>query len=197
MRITRPFLPLCLMATLLISGCESTPAIPPVQMSQDDAFNLLVRADIAAFQRAQQCAGTSFEFHIVPTRASAVEWQATSGFSNVASFTVRLEAVSPTTTRTIIEIPADPQGGEMYDGTKHYERAYFQQPLRPAIQELIDSALEKRPFDAMRLLGSRVADPACSGQQSGPVVTSNTTQQPATQAPAPAATATPTIITTI
>jgi hypothetical protein len=39
----------------------------------------------------------------------------------------------------------------MYDGKQAYDHPAFFQPLRPAVQELIDSAMEQRSYNKKRI----------------------------------------------
>ena len=54
-------------------------------------------------------------------------------------------------TQATIVVPKAADGGEIYDGKQHYSHPALMQPLRPAVQEMIDAAMEKRPFDWHRL----------------------------------------------
>ena len=164
MKITSRIPAISLLPAILLSGCQQQPVVVAWPLTQAEAFSRLQHADIAGFARAETCGGVNLEFVANPKGDKAIEWQANSGFNRVASFTVRLEAAGPNATTALIEVPADPQGGEIYDGSKHYPRPMLQQPLRPAIQELIDSAMEQRAFDAMKLAGQITPDPACGGK---------------------------------
>jgi hypothetical protein len=68
----------------------------------------------------------------------------------VASFSVSLSQTDNGTQTTIV-VPKADDGGEIYDGKQHYSHPALMQPLRPAVQELIDAAMEHRPFDWHRL----------------------------------------------
>jgi hypothetical protein len=67
-----------------------------------------------------------------------------------------------------IDVPAAPDGSEIYDGTKFYKRPALYQPIRPAIAELIDARITQRPFDVWRIPDSvRARDRICSIQRAG------------------------------
>ena len=68
----------------------------------------------------------------------------------VASFSVSLSQTGNGTQATIV-VPKAADGGEIYDGKQHYSHPALMQPLRPAVQEMVDAAMEKRPFDWHRL----------------------------------------------
>jgi hypothetical protein len=68
----------------------------------------------------------------------------------LASFSVSLSQAGNGTQATIV-VPKAADGGEIYDGKQHYSHPALLQPLRPAVQEMIDAAMEQRPFDWRRL----------------------------------------------
>ena len=67
-----------------------------------------------------------------------------------ASFSVSLSQTGNGTQATIA-VPKAADGGEIYNSKQHYSHPALMQPLRPAVQEMIDAAMEKRPFDWHRL----------------------------------------------
>jgi len=79
-----------------------------------------------------------------------VTWRVRSKHKFVASFSVSLSQAGNGTQATI-SVPKAADGGEIYDGKQHYSHPALMQPLRPAVQELIDAAMEQRPFDWHRL----------------------------------------------
>ena len=190
MKSARSFLPACLIGALLLSGCDPKPAITTYPLTQAEAFNRLQHADITGFQHAEQCAGITLDFAANPQGTTAVEWQASSGFSRIVGFTVRLQPVDAANLKTLIEVSPDPQGGEAYDGTKHYDHPALAQPLRPALEELVASAMEQRPYDASRLIGLRPNDPACNANHAFVSSTGSANDQNR-RPPGPAATDTP------
>jgi hypothetical protein len=80
-------------------------------------------------------------------------------------FTAYLSAVGDKQTKVEIRVPAAPDGGEMYDGTKFYKRPAFNQPLRPAVQEQVAAILQGRKFDVQRVGPGR--DKVCDVQRGG------------------------------
>ena len=50
-----------------------------------------------------------------------------------------------------IEVPIGPNGAEIYDGQQRYSHPALMQPVRPSVRELVDAAIEKRPYDWHRL----------------------------------------------
>ncbi len=167
---------LILIAPLLLAGCGGTPTPQPAAtvypLSMTDAVARLGKADTASFIRAERCA---LPIDITSARegSDAVRWQVTSSFFTIASFTVRVQAQGATGTTAAIEVPTDPAGGEMYDGGKRYDHQGLRQPLRPAIQELLDAALTSRAFDPSHIAAA--SDAFCPGGAATPA--------PATPAP--------------
>lgn len=147
-------------ACLFLAGCSR----PPLtwSLSPDEAYARLERADIAGFRLARQC-GILIYFSPVKTAGKAIRWNVTSSGQTVASFTVRLEPEGDGT-RAVIEIPSDPRGGEIYDGDKDYPRPALKQPLRPAVEELVNAAMDGRKFHGEGLTST---DRVCSIQRGG------------------------------
>ena len=160
----RTFACAALMAAAL-TGCGGEQRQPGVYaLPPQEAFARLEEADIEGFRARRQC-GILIHF----TRsadADSITWRVTSSGRPVARFTVRL-APEGQGTRTTIEVPEAPEGGEIYDGNKQLPRPALQQPLRPAVQELIDAAMEQRAFDVMRMPEPRNMDGVCSLQKGG------------------------------
>ena len=146
--------------TVLLAACGSAPGVYDLPLPE--ALARLERADTDAFRMARQC-GILIHFKASQPKDNAITWHVTSSGSEVLSFTVRLTAEGDGT-RAAIEVPADPKGGEMYSGAQFYPRPAVRQPLRPAIQELVASALEQRPFNPQDL-GS--TDSVCNVQRAG------------------------------
>ncbi|MDF8332056.1 hypothetical protein POM99_02475 [Novosphingobium sp. HBC54] len=111
---------------------------------------------------SRQC-GILIYFSPVKTPGKAIRWIVTSSGQIVARFAVRLEPQGDGT-RAIIDIPADPHGGEIYDGDKFYPRPALKQPLRPAVEELVNAAMEGRTFNGE---GLNNTDRVCSIQRGG------------------------------
>jgi len=94
-----------------------------------------------------------------------VTWRVHSSGREVVRFTAVLTAFSENQTKVEIRVPAAPDGGEMYDGTKFYKRPAFNQPLRPAVQEQVAAILEGRKFDVQRVGPGK--DKVCLVQRGG------------------------------
>ena len=52
----------------------------------------------------------------------------------------------------------------MYDSKVRYRHPGLRQPLRPALQELVDSAMEQRSFDFNRIEGELSVDGVCNSE---------------------------------
>ena len=150
---------------LLLAGCGGGKQPGVYEIPLAEAYSRLEKADINGFRSARQC---GILVHLRPQKkqGEAITWYVTSSGTEVFRFTVKLSAEGEGT-RTEIEVPADPKGGEMYDGKQQYARPAFNQPIRPAIRELIDAAMENRPYDVMRIPQPRNTDKVCSIQRSG------------------------------
>ena len=147
----------------LLAACGSEPGVYDIPLPE--ALGRLEQADTDGFRAARQC-GILIHLSASGPRDNAITWRVTSSGSEVLRFTVRLTAEGDGT-RAAIEVPEDPKGGEMYDGRKTYPRPAVNQPLRPAIQELVDAAMERRPYDVMRLPEPRNTDRVCGIQRAG------------------------------
>ena len=147
-------------ASLLTACGTSTPGVYDVPLPE--ALARLQKADLNGFRMARQC---GMLIHIAASEISddAITWRITSSGQQVLRFTVRLVKEGDGT-RAAIEVPTDPGGGEVYDGDKFYTRPAVNQPLRPAIQELVDSAIAQRPYEGQKLVS---ADRVCSIQRGG------------------------------
>ena len=150
-------------APLLLVGCSSAPPeIGTYPLDIAAATARLAHADDEGFRAARQC-GILIHLDQQPS-ASGFSWQVSSSGFSVLRFSVVLAAIDASRSRATIDVPADPQGGEVYDGTKQYARPAVSQPLRPAVQELIDAAMDQRPFDGSKL---GAIDSQCALQRSG------------------------------
>jgi hypothetical protein len=132
---------------LAVAGCNPSQKTYPVSLAEGLAR--LNNADVIGFRNARQC-GLLIHFGKTMPVGNSVTWQVRSKGQLVASFSVSLSQAGNGTQATII-VPKAPDGGEIYDGKQHYSHPALMQPLRPAVQELIDAAMEKRPFDWHRL----------------------------------------------
>lgn len=158
-------------ATAILQGCGGEDKqVGLYALPLDDAFARLENADIDAFRRARQC-GLLIRFEDEPSGQYGITWKVTSSGQPVARFTVTL-AAEEQGTRATITLPPGRSGGEIYDGNQHYTRPALHQPLRPAVQELVDAAMEGRDYDVSRLRGLLTAeqkanDDICSLQRAG------------------------------
>lgn len=132
---------------LAVAGCEPSQKTYPVSLAEGLAR--LDKADVIGFRNARQC-GLLIHFKKFGPVDNTVAWQVQSKGRLVASFSVSLSQAGNGTQATIV-VPKAADGGEIYDGKQHYSHPALMQPLRPAVQELIDAAMEKRPFDWNRL----------------------------------------------
>jgi hypothetical protein len=146
MRVDIPGLTCCVVTVL--AGC----AQPPwgrYDIPLKEARARLEKADVTGFRNAREC---GFLIHFTPFRPGEQSsgWLITSGGRTVVRFHVTL-ATTETGVQATIVVPPGKNGGEMYDGRQDYDYPVFMQPLRPALEELVDSAMGQRPFDWRRL----------------------------------------------
>ena len=132
---------------LVVAGCE--PSQKTYSVSLAEALARLDKADVIGFRNARQC-GLLIHFEKLQPVDNLVTWEVRSKKQLVASFSVSLSQTWNGTRATII-VPQAADGGEIYDGKQHYSHPALMQPLRPAVQEMIDAAMEERPFDWHRL----------------------------------------------
>ena len=115
----------------------------------DEARARLMKADITGFRNARQC-GYLIHFALNTPDPQSVGWVVTYKERTVAKFFVRLTAAESGVDADFV-IPSGPNGGEIYDGKQAYDYPVLLQPLRPALQELVDSAMAQRHFEAERI----------------------------------------------
>jgi len=151
-----------LAASLAGCGQEQPPGVYNVSMA--DAYQKLLASEMPDMVFRRQC---GILLHVNPTGLGGqqVTWHVTSSGEDVVEFTAALTAISETQTKVEVKMPADPAGGEVYDGDKFYRRPAFNQPLRPAVEEQVSAILENRPFDIDRVGPGR--DSVCNVQRSG------------------------------
>ena len=132
-----------------LASCNSPAPWGHYALPIDEARARLLKADIIGFRNARQC-GYLIHFALNTPDAQTVGWFVTSAYKPVAQFFVKL---TPTEdgVQARLDIPAAPKGGEIYDGHQVYDYPVFMQPLRPALHELVDSAMEQRPYDWERI----------------------------------------------
>ena len=114
------------------------------------AMDRLRHADIEGFRNARQC-GLLIHFHATETAGTAIAWDVESNGMPMLSFTVQLASSGTGTQSTIVVPPGRDGKGEEYDGKQSYPQPAVMQPLRPAVQELVDAAMEQRAYDWHRL----------------------------------------------
>jgi hypothetical protein len=159
----RKLYPLILTA-LVVTGCTPKPDVGTYPFAQAEAFARLEKADVKGFISARRC-GVRLTLDADKNDPVSIKWDIYGGSEDVGSFTVKLVAVDAMSTKSLIEVSADPKGGEIFDGTKQYDAPAMQQPLRSAVQELIDAAMETRPFDPAKIADPHELDSNCTLQR--------------------------------
>jgi hypothetical protein len=132
----------------LISGCSEPPG--QVALSAHDAYERLAKGDLTEFIFKRQC-GILIHAKMEAEPDRSVTWHILSSGRRMLSFTATLTPVKARRTKVDIAVSRDPDGGEAYDGTRFYRRPALQQPVRPALEELVAALLNERAFDAKRL----------------------------------------------
>ncbi len=124
----------------------------------------LENADITGFRNARMC-GMLIHFEPSFPDQQTITWTVKTSGEEVASFTVTMRPMA-SGTQTSISVPKSEGGsGEMYDGNQHYQNPAMMQPLRPAVQELIDAAVEQRPYDWHRIPDPLNTDALCGSER--------------------------------
>jgi hypothetical protein len=152
-------------ACALLAGCGGGLPAGTYEVPVEVAYERLIAGDMDDFRTARQC-GILIHFLAEKELNKQVRWRVISSGMQVAEFTVRLIPVDAQTTRFEIDVPADPAGGEIYDGSKFYPRPALHQPLRPAIEELVAARMAQRAYDPMGL-PSTDSDSVCDVQRAG------------------------------
>jgi hypothetical protein len=144
---------------LTLGACQRHPNELYYKVAPSEAYKRLMQADIDGFRDARQC-GMLIYFSTRDASPSAFTWEVTSSNVPVARFTLR---VVPEDDGSVIEIelPKGPNGAEIYDGNQHYTHPALMQPMRPALRELVDSAMAGRPYDWRRISGTLNTDGLC------------------------------------
>jgi hypothetical protein len=133
-----------------LAGCrEQKLVIREYPVAIAEAMRRLDDADNAGFRYHRHC-GVLFDFGSFQSDDHTVTWTARTAGKDVLSFTVSVLA-SPKGVTTTVSVERADNGREMYDGTQSYNHPILRQPLRPAVTELINAAMEKRPFDHLRI----------------------------------------------
>ena len=146
----------------LLSGCGGG-AGQVYPLAPDEAASRLHNLDDAGFIEARRCA-VPIALSAQSLDAATIKWSITADGAETAAFSLKVEPADNGASRVIIALPKDPAGGEIYDGSQHYDHPLVQQPLRPALEELIAAALEGRKFDPARVKGD-TADEVCTLQR--------------------------------
>jgi len=140
-------------ACLAVAGlgaCHRPSSVDPTYpVAPAEALTRLRKADITGFRDARQC-GVLIYFSEADDGANALTWTVTSGSFTVARFTLRVTPAG-TGSAVAIELPRAPNGGEIYDASQKYTHPALMQPLRPALRELIDAAIDRRAYDWHRI----------------------------------------------
>ncbi len=133
------------------------------KVAPSEALSRLLRADTVGFRDARQC-GMLIYLSTGVTAPDAVTWNVTSSDVLLARFTLR---VVPKDAGSVIaiELPKGPNGAEIYDGNQHYTHPAMMQPIRPALAELVDSAMAGRPYDWHRIHGTLNTDGLCASER--------------------------------
>jgi hypothetical protein len=146
----------CVVAALVcgavaLSGCQSDKdQAKEYPLSVAEAVHRLDHADNEGFRYHRHC-GVLFKVGSNKSDDHSVTWTArASNKKDVLSFTVSV-LPSRNGVTTQISVPLEKNGREMYDGTQNYNHPVLRQPIRPAIAELVDAAMEKRSFDNARI----------------------------------------------
>jgi hypothetical protein len=126
---------------------SSADTVYPVSMAE--ALKRLDDADVIGFRDARQC-GLLLHIRNYEEDHYSTTFVVRSSNREVARFTVALKPTAKGI-QTSIVVPKHDNGREMYDGTQYYSHPALMQPLRPAVRELIDAAMARRPFDSARL----------------------------------------------
>jgi len=137
-------------AFLALAGCSKGEDELYYDIAPDDAFARLIKADITGFRDARQCGMLIYFEPKEYDDTRTIVWEVTSGDRPVARFGLHVIAKG---SGSVIEmqIPKAPDGKEIYDGTQKYSHPAFLQPVRPALRELVDAAMERRPYDWHRI----------------------------------------------
>ena len=134
-----------------VAGCSSSTRWGHYDIPFDEARARLMKADIVGFRDARQC-GYLIHFSLNTPDPETVGWVVRYRERTVASFFVHLTPSGSGVDADFV-IPKGPNGGEIYDGKQAYDYPVLLQPLRPALQELVNSAMAQRPFEWRRTRG--------------------------------------------
>jgi hypothetical protein len=149
--------------SIALTGCKSEPQVKEYPFGVAEAVRRLDNSDNGGFRYARHC-GVLFTLGSHKADDHTVIWTARANRKDVLTFNVAV-AETPKGVTLKLSVPLEPNGREKYDGTQNYNHPILRQPIRPAIAELIESAMEKRSFDNERVEKEvRYLDRSPSGQ---------------------------------
>jgi hypothetical protein len=149
---------------LVLGACQRHPNALYYKLAPAEAYSRLQHADITGFRDARQC-GMLIYFEAHQTAPQAVTWQVTSSSVPVARFTLSVVPQDDGGSVIAIDLPKGPNGAEIYDGSQHYTHPALMQPMRPALAELVDSAMTGRPYDWHRIADPLNTDGLCGSMR--------------------------------
>ena len=145
---------------MTVAGCSPAPPKARYPIALSEALARLDKADITGFRNARAC-GMLIHFSAWHRDSHSVSWIVKSSGQEVASFEVSLSPAEGGVDAAIM-VPEGANGAEIYDGEQDYSHPAMMQPLRPALRELVDAAMERRPYDWHRLPDPLYTDGLCS-----------------------------------
>ena len=150
-------------AAAALAGCGETRPEGYYDVAPQAALARLRQADIIGFRDARQC-GMLISFRQLEDASGIISWDVSSSDVPVAGFSLK---VTPSGQGSVIAIGVltGPNGAEVYDGEQHYTHPALMQPLRPSLRELVDAAIEKRPYDWHRLPQPLNTDELCGSER--------------------------------
>lgn len=132
-----------------LAGCSPSGPWGHFDIPFEEARARLMKADIIGFRDARQC-GYLIHLALNTPDPRTVGWVVTNQDVIVAKFFVKLTP-SGSGVDADFDIPKGPNGFEIYDGKQTYDYPVLLQPLRPALRELVDSAMAQRKFEWERI----------------------------------------------
>jgi hypothetical protein len=150
-------------ATALLAGCDESKPEGYYDVAPQEALARMRHVDIIGFRDERQC-GMLITFRQSEATRGTIRWDVSSSDIPVAAFKLR---VTPSGQGSIvaIEVPIGLNGAEIYDGQQRYSHPALMQPIRPSVRELVDAAIEKRPFDWHRLPDPLNTDALCGSER--------------------------------
>jgi hypothetical protein len=151
------------MTSVLVAGCGDSRPEGYYDVAPQEALARLRQADIIGFRDARHC-GMLITFAQHENPLGTLVWDVSSSDVPVASFRLK---VTPSGQGSIVAVvvPTGPNGAEIYDGKQRYTHPALMQPLRPSLHELVDAAIEKRPYDWHRLPEPLNTDGLCGSEK--------------------------------